>query len=521
MSQLNAHYRAIPISSGQSRGGLGPEHFVRIASHGFGDAENSYAFSMDWYRGRLYVGTVRNMLALIKASPPRHPAAMKPWPVKTPRDVFTLDLRSQVWRYSPDVHRWSRVFVSPLVTGLNGEPTPRDIGYRHMTVFRGPEDVGPALYVATAASNTRGLGAHILRYTEPDGMVPFTRPGLGDQNVSTFRMLVDFKGRLYTSPVGSGRAWNAADRPTILQNDGRTFGPWRPVSEPHFGDRSNDAFYSMAVFADHLYVGTLNPNSGYQIWKTRGDGRPPYRWIRVLDRGAGRGNLNEAAVSMHVFNDALYIGSGISNGGYNRTHLIGPAAGEIIRIYPDDTWDLVAGTPRETPDGQKYPLSGLGPGFDNPCAGYIWSMTAHEGWLYAGTFDSAVFALWADSEIQPPARRRLLERVDPNELVRRRGGCELWRTHDGMHWLPVTRTGFGNPYNYGVRTMASTPIGLFVGTANPFGPEVATKLAAGWEYVPNPRGGCEVWLGSTSWRPHLASGNGSDSVNGQSGSARQ
>jgi hypothetical protein len=57
-------------------------------------------------------------------------------------------------------------------------------------------------------------------------------------------------------------------------------------------------------------------------------------------------------------------------------------------------------------------------------------------------------------------------------------------------------TGFGNPYNYGARTLLSTPAGLLVGTANPFGPNVAARLATGWTYVPNDRGWTEVWLGS-------------------------
>ena len=44
--------------------------------------------------------------------------------------------------------------------------------------------------------------------------------------------------------------------------------------------------------------------------------------------------------------------------------------------------------------------------------------------------------------------------------------------------------------------MVSTPHGLFVGTANPFAPEVAVERVAGWNYEDNPRGGLEIWLGS-------------------------
>ena len=49
--------------------------------------------------------------------------------------------------------------------------------------------------------------------------------------------------------------------------------------------------------------------------------------------------------------------------------------------------------------------------------------------------------------------------------------------------------GFGNAYNYGARTVLGTPAGLFVGTANPFGPEVALRSANRWVYVPNEDGG--------------------------------
>jgi len=59
----------------------------------------------------------------------------------------------------------------------------------------------------------------------------------------------------------------------------------------------------------------------------------------------------------------------------------------------------------------------------------------------------------------------------------------------------VTRSGFGNKYNWGIRNIVSTQHGLFIGTANPFGPTVAIRRDKRWVYVDNPRGGCEVFLG--------------------------
>ncbi len=59
----------------------------------------------------------------------------------------------------------------------------------------------------------------------------------------------------------------------------------------------------------------------------------------------------------------------------------------------------------------------------------------------------------------------------------------------------MTRNGFGNVYNWGLRTLVSTPAGLFAGTANPFGPCVATRFGNRVAYRDNPAGGLEVWVG--------------------------
>jgi hypothetical protein len=53
-----------------------------------------------------------------------------------------------------------------------------------------------------------------------------------------------------------------------------------------------------------------------------------------------------------------------------------------------------------------------------------------------------------------------------------------------------------NPWNIGLRTLVSTPHGLFIGTANPFGPKIMPL--GGRYYEPNPRGGCEVFFAKTN-----------------------
>src|SRR5947207_751403 len=81
--------------------GLCAADFTRIAANGFGDPQNSYVYSMAFFRNHVYAGTLRNALPLLKLFPPRDAPAMEPWPVKTVGRVEDLDLRAQIWCWSP------------------------------------------------------------------------------------------------------------------------------------------------------------------------------------------------------------------------------------------------------------------------------------------------------------------------------------------------------------------------------------------------------------------------------------
>jgi hypothetical protein len=487
----------IPVMGGAKPAdalGLGRLRFHPIATGGFGDAHNSYAHSMAWFRDALYVGTSRDLLALLKLfPPPADPAAMRPWPVLVPNNVEQLDLRAQIWRWVPSAGTWDLVHVSPNIQGRSGKPVARDLGYRGMTAFQGRSDPVPALYLSGISSVSRGTGARLLRSLDGRTFTAVSQPGLGNPEISTLRALVPFDGYLYVSPAGAGKAWNSTGKALVLRCNDPVKGRWESTCAPGFGDPKNTGVFEMQVFNNHLYAGTFNSATGFQIWRTAPTGGKPCVWTRVIDRGAYRGNLNEMAMSMCAFNNALYVGSGIQNGGYDRTHRVGPAASELIRIHPDGEWDLVVGDPRSTPHGFKAPMSDHWAGFNNFFNGYFWRMATHQGWLYLGTFDWSVFLPYATSPQMFAWLRDYIDARGAWNIVAEQGGFDLWRTRDGFHWLPVTLRGFGNPWNYGARTMCSTPQGLFVGTANPFGPKVAIQTAGGWIYVPNPHGGAEVW----------------------------
>jgi hypothetical protein len=500
--------RQSPLKAGDPSPPAGECHFTRIAEGGFGDGWNSYPHSMAWFRGALYVGTTRANLCSIKAA---RPPGLVFWPIRCPDDVYAIDRRAEIWRFDPGDSRWERVYQSPWYTAperAGGEGStsatgvPRDIGYRGMRVFRGLSDEQEALYVLTWSPSKTGQPSIMLRSTDGREFVPL-QPHEEDSTVTTYRALCSFKGRLFTAPAGRTAGWQAGrhmgaedcavGQAVVLENADPLRGPWTMANVPSFGDRGNLAVFDLHAYNDHLYAGTVNAG-GFQLWKTDGEGKPPYRWSRVLTSGAYRGPLNEGVATLCAHGGYLYIGTGIQRGGYDRPLNIGPAAAEILRVGPDDSWDVIVGSPRKTPMGLKSPLSRFGPGFDNFFAGYFWTSVSDDGWLYMGTYDWSVLYPYIPADKFPARMAKAVHYLSLDQLAAGRAGCELWRTRDGIKWEPLTRDGFGNAYNFGIRRLASTPHGLFVGTANPFGPEVGQLDDDGqWRYRPNPRGGLEVW----------------------------
>ena len=485
--------------------GLRAQHFRRVCTNGFGDRHNAYVYSSVWFDGHLYVGTSRANLCLLKFAMPY--VHIDTWPVDCPHLNYTSKFerrwaRGELWRYAPALDQWTRCYQSPMVV----DPTDdclysRDLGYRAMTVFQGESDARPAIYCASW-SRSHGQGPEILRSRDGITFETLINPRFSSHDkdlvVTAIRTLVPYRGRLFTAPTGASKgnvniAWNSL----VFETRDPASGVWRSVNDPGFESAPEVAVvYELAVFHDYLYAGTGGLN-GFQIWRTRAAGNPPYSWEKVLSHGAGRGALNQGAVSMMGFGDYLYVGTGIQNGGHDRRFNIGPAAAEIIRIHENGDWDIVVGNGR---DG-KEPISAMGAGFNNYFCGYMWRMGIHDGWLYVGTMDWTVILRYVDLEAKPYKSARLLAAAGVENFIAYQGGFDLWRTYDGENWLPVTRTGFDNPYNFGCRNIVSTPHGLFIGTANPFGPTAAVKVNGHWEYQDNPAGGLEVLLGSAHQPP--------------------
>lgn len=430
-----------------------------IAQNGLGERENSYSWSMDWFNGKLYVGTGRDVLCVEDETNQYFVPLEKRYStnpaigVRCPADPYDMDLRAQIWQYTPRTHKWRLVYRSSRETNpaQSEKRIARDIAYRDMQVF-GPPGGRQALYAAGVSADEylpSLLKSHPPRILRSYDGVHWTAlhlprivvhyPG-GAVRPMGFRAFVVWKNHLFVTATPD------------LTGDGALFEITRPWSE-HPGlvqvsPPSLDIF-EVATFHGDLYLGCGSATSGYSVWVTNQLGRP---FTPIVTGGAGRGREVTSVVSMHVYRDLLYVGA---SGWYQGTLPVS----EMIAIDPTGQWALVVGNPRKIANGQmEYPISGLEDGFDSEFNAHFWRMAVQDGGMYVGT-NSWSYALRSYHGLS-----------FLSDLLAGDQGFQLWATCDGEDFFRVTRDAFGrSEYNFGARTLQ--PDGedgheLFVGSAN-------------------------------------------------------
>jgi len=438
---------------GVALGPSGPDlSFREIAPQGFGDRQNSKAWSMIWWKGKLYVGTARTHQCLEYAGledvvgdpfqyPPDDPD------MECTEDPQDLPLNAEIWRYTPETDTWERVFRSPDIP-IPDHPdklTARDAGFRNIIAFTDPDGT-EALYAGGITSESINPGMpppRILRSTDGEHWEAVPQdPGtvLGDlgRGQANFRAMAIYKDRLFVTngALRGGGTLMMAENPAGGNDNFQWINPELRV-------------YEMAVYNGYLYIGQLatsdDPRAGYAVSRTDAEGSPPYTFTTVVGEGGYYKPIpSNAVVSMFVYKGRLYVGT--------------DKPAEMIRINPDDTWDLVVGAPRDTPEGRKEPLSGMSFGFDWLLNEHIWRMGEYGGKMYVGTNDATGFL--KEYRFAHP----FLEGM----------GYDLFVTSDGVEYTMLTRTGFYNEglcddqFGIGIRVFASSPYGLFFGTSDPF-----------------------------------------------------
>ncbi len=430
-----------------------------IAKDGFGERANSLAWSMGWFQHKLYVGTGRDVLCVEDETtqffvPLEQKYSTTPsLNVRCPPNPYEMDLRADIWQYTPQTHEWKRVYVSPTEQNPDEKKlrVAKDIAYRAMITYKqyGKE----ALFAAGVSADEylpSLLATHpprILRSFDGVHWQALNLPLVivhdpeGNRRPMGFRALVVWKGHLYVTATpdltGNGSLFEITNpmssKPGLVQ-----------VTPPNL-----DVFEAVDFHGD-LYVGCGSEQTGYSVWEVSGEDRP---WVPIVTGGAGRGNDITSVVSMHVFHDALYVGA---SGWYQNTL----PESELIRIAPGGEWTLVVGNPRTLPSGKTaYPTSGLDDGFDSLFNAHFWRMGSFAGGLYVGTNS------WADL-LKGYKGKGWVE-----DLLADASGYQMWATCDGEDWYPVTRNAFGEgEYNFGARVLVpgDGPNGeeLYVGSAN-------------------------------------------------------
>jgi len=484
-----------PVSAQQP---LYLQDFSQGAPQGFNDPANTFARSMQWWNGRLYVGIQRAYACTQAAILARYNPFIKYPPIdptlSCAPDPADLPMRAEIWRWTPpdaaspaDPGTWERVYQSPQDVPIPGTNpvkfVPREIGFRDMAVFT-EADGTQALYVSGTSARgflavnpdfTPGLPPpRILRSSDGNtftevpsdpGTVLGSLSVIENINISSFNRMTVYNGKLYViagGDFGHGVIFESANPSGGNDN-------FRLVSGP------GQTFTYMEPFNGKLYVAQgAQPVSGvppYAILKTDATGTPPFAFTTVMTGlrlpSFYSKNSSQSIANMHAVGNALWIGSN--------------QPPELVRINPDDTWDLYMGQPRQLADGTwKYPRTGMGDGFDWYFAIHIHRMQEHNGFLYLASNDEANTLTARNNATM-------------NTLFSPRYGFDLFRTKNGWYMNPITQSGFedkdpgghNNWFNYTGRTAQSTPFGLFIGTGNDqFGEQIWRGLSIGPAAVP-------------------------------------
>jgi hypothetical protein len=444
-----------------------------IAQNGFGDRQNDYAWSMAWFKGKLYVGTSRNEACVENATvdfyfpfADEYKTTLYP-SVHCTKDPYDLDLRAEIWQYTPRTGRWKMVYRAPdslrNPRARNKRISP-DIAYRDMAVVTGPGG-RPAMFVSGVSADEyipelaeahppRLLrtydGIHYQSVVQSSFIVRKTGAFPNHRPIG-FRGIVSFKHKLFilasTALTGDGQVFRVDDAWTNHAHFVQVTPPWMDIFE-------------LQTYDGDLYVGGADYSKGYYIYKTSGTGHAPYKFKPVVTGGAGRGKYITSAIAMNQYRGWLYV----SAVGWYCTSCGSVPLTEMIRLNASGKWQVVVGNPREYGGRMKYPISGLYDGFDNIFNSHIWRMGNSGGAMYAGTLDWA----WLLQQDKTALRSAccdyhgLIESVLTGVL-----GFGVWATCDGYDFFPVTQDAFGvDEYDFGVRNIVGVNGGFYIGSAN-------------------------------------------------------
>lgn len=274
---------------------------------------------------------------------------------------------------------------------------------------------------------------------------------------------------------------------------------------PNYASRSHNQDASVLIcFKDHLYMGTLNPRDGCELWRTT-DGS---NWTVVvggngkIPNGFGK-QSNSAIWVAKVFGEYLYLGTvnvlqgcevWRSSDGLNWTAVVGGDShvpngfGRFSHRFNSYAWytEVFNMSTKEYPV-QVVPHLCIGT-LNVLFGGQIWASSDGENWtrLIEGIGKKNTRNGFGDRDNYGIRTMELYDgRLYVGTATRfyiTSKGCEIWSTNDGLSWTRVNEDGFGDSWNIYAWSMEEFNGSLYVGTINL-------------------REGCEIWRASDgiSW----------------------
>ena len=206
-------------------------------------------------------------------------------------------------------------------------------------------------------------------------------------------------------------------------------GTWEPLPLAALEDADNREVSALVVHAGALFAATVNPESGFELWRLESPDPVRARWSRVLERGAWRYAQNRRVLAALPRVGSLYLVAGTPAPERTVESMFLDYQGpEVIRVDADGHWDLLVGVPRVSPAGFQVPLSGLGPGFD-PRRRTEFGCAAVAGpYLVVAVADEEGFGLWLSTDGERWWRQPEPAWGEIHEVL----GCRLYATAAGL-----------------------------------------------------------------------------------------
>ncbi|KPJ57683.1 MAG: hypothetical protein AMJ42_04485 [Deltaproteobacteria bacterium DG_8] len=228
---------------------------------------------------------------------------------------------------------------------------------------------------------------------------------------------------------------------------------WEKVNSKGFGNIDNKSSFPMEIFNNDLYVGTWN-DAGTEIWMTPEGTNCDWNLLNVNGFGSPE---NSHSTSTQVFNDELYIG------------VFNEGGGEIWLTGDGTSWDQVKIASFSPSNRCVRAMSTFDPygsnqllfiGTDNEEGTQVWMTSNGIDWL-----------LMEDSGFGDENNTSFYCMAVFNYYlylgtVNQQSGTQIWRTKGGITWTKVNIDGFGYSGNHASYSMCNFKGYLYVGTAN-------------------------------------------------------